>query len=164
MRLVLGGAVWLCTATAMLAQLSPGAGTPPSNRAAQLPLSGKAGSGESVTTQQTTASGASVQVSGGYAGSVPGENIPAGAITLTLRDAIHRGLAANLGPIAAGNVSRAACAARIQALSALLPNIAASASDTATQVNLAAYGFQFKAPANSDFSIPNVVGPFNYSS
>ena len=82
----------------------------------------------------------------------------------TLRDAIQKGLAANLGPIGAGNASRAAHAERIQALSALLPNIAANASDTVTQVNLAAYGFQFKPPANSDFSIPTVVGPFNYSS
>ncbi|HEY3456813.1 MAG TPA: hypothetical protein VGK64_19700, partial [Bryobacteraceae bacterium] len=124
MRFALSGSVWLCTATVMLAQLGPSAGMPPSNRAVQLPLSGKAGSTESVTTRQTTASGASVQVSGGYAGSVPGENIPAGAITLTLHDAIQRGLATNLGPIAAGNASRAARAARIQALSALLPNIA----------------------------------------
>ena len=164
MRFALSGAVWLCTAAELLAQLGPGAGMPPSNRAAQLPLSGKTGAEESVTTQQTTASGTSVQVSGGYAGSVRGGNIPVGVITLTLHDAIQRGLAANLGPIAAGNASRAARAERIQALSALLPNIAANASNTVTQVNLAAYGFQFKAPANSDFSIPSVVGPFNYSS
>jgi outer membrane protein TolC len=147
----------------MLAQLGPGAGTPPPNRAVQLPLSGK-DSGESVTTRQTTTSGASIQVGGGYAGGVPGKNIPAGAITLTLHQAIQRGLAANLGPIAADNASRAARAERIQALSALLPNIGASASDTVTQVNLAAYGFQIKPSANSDFSIPSVVGPFNYSS
>jgi len=95
---------------------------------------------------------------------VPREGVPAGAITLTLRDAIQKGLAANMGPIGAGNAARAAHAERIQALSALLPNIAANASDTVTQVNLAAYGFQFKPPANSDFSIPTVVGPFNYSS
>ncbi len=164
MRFVLSGFVCLFAAAELLAQLGPGPAMPPSNRAAQLPLSGKADAGESVTTRQTTASGASVQVSGGYAGSVPGENVPAGAITLTLHDAIQRGLAANLGPIAAGNASRAARAERIQALSVLLPNIAASASDTVTQANLAAYGFQFKAPANSDFSIPSVVGPFNYSS
>ena len=164
MRLVLAGILWLCAAAVVLAQFAPGGGAQQSSHAAQLPLSGNTGARDPVSTQQTTASGASVQVSGDYAGSVPAENIPPGAITLTLTDAIQKGLKANLGPIAAGNASRAARAERIQALSALLPNIAASASDTVTQVNLAAYGFQFKLPANSDFSIPSVVGPFNYSS
>jgi len=164
MRFVVAGVLWLVGAAETPAQFAPGGGAQQPNRAAQLPLSGIGGSEGSVTTQQTTASGASVQVNGGYTGSVPAGNVPAGAITLTLSDAIQKGLAANLGPIAAGNASRAARAERIQALSALLPNIAASASDTVTQVNLAAYGFQFKLPANSDFSIPSVVGPFNYSS
>src|SRR6185437_11422436 len=40
----------------------------------------------------------------------------------------------------------------------------ASASDPVSQVNLAAYGFQFKTPPGLNFSIPSVVGPFNYSS
>jgi outer membrane protein TolC len=164
MRFVLGSVVWLGAVTPILAQFASGGGAPQSNHAAQMPLSGKAGSQESVSTRQSTASGTSVQVSGDYAGSVPGENVPAGPIALTLRDAIQKGLAANLGTIAAGNTARAARAGRIQALSALLPNIAASASDTVTQVNLAAYGFQFKLPANSDVSIPSLVGPFNYSS
>ncbi len=84
--------------------------------------------------------------------------VPAGPITLTLADAVRRGLEANLGAISASDNVRAARAQRIQALSALLPNISANASDTVTQVNLAAYGFQFKLPANSGFSIPSVVG------
>jgi outer membrane protein TolC len=161
MRFILSGILWLCAATEILAQFTP---APQPSRAVRLPLSGKDGSGESVATQETTASGPSLQVGGDYKGSVPREGVPAGAITLTLRDAIQKGLAANMGPIGAGNAARAAHAERIQALSALLPNIAANASDTVTQVNLAAYGFQFKPPANSDFSIPTVVGPFNYSS
>jgi outer membrane protein TolC len=164
MRPVLISVLSVCAAANIRAQFAPGGGAQQSSRAVQLPLSGKAGSQEAVTTQQSTASGASVQVSGDYTGSVPAPNVPPGAITLTLKDAIQKGLAANLGPISAGNASRAARAERIQALSALLPNIAASVSDTVTQVNLAAYGFQFKVPANSDFSIPSVVGPFNYSS
>src|SRR4051812_33273067 len=164
MRRILAGILSLCAAANLAAQFAPGGGAQQSSRAVQLPLSGKAASQEPVATQQSTASGTSVQVGGDYTGSVPAQNVPPGAITLTLRDAIQKGLAANLGPISAGNASRAARAERIQALSALLPNIAASASDTITQVNLAAYGFQFKLPANSDLSIPSVVGPFNYSS
>lgn len=164
MRLVVSGVLSLCAAMHIAAQFAPGGGAQQSSHVAQLPVSGKTDSQESVTTRQSTASGTSVQVSGDYAGSVPRGNVAAGPITLTLRDAIQKGLAANLGTIAAGNTARAARAGRIQALSALLPNIAASASDTVTQVNLAAYGFQFKLPANSDVSIPSVVGPFNYSS
>jgi outer membrane protein TolC len=59
---------------------------------------------------------------------------------------------------------QSAGAARRQELSALLPNLSASASETVTQVNLAAYGFQFKLPPGLNFSIPSVVGPFWYSS
>ena len=96
MRFILSGILWLCVATEILAQFTP---APQPSRAVQLPLSGKDGSGESVATQETTASGPSIQVGGDYKGSVPREKagVPAGAITLTLRDAIQKGLAANLG-------------------------------------------------------------------
>ncbi len=100
---------------------------------------------------------------GDFAGSVPASNVPPGTISLTLADAIQKGLAANLGGLTAGTSARAARASKLQALSALLPNIAAQASETVTQVNLAAYGFQFKLPANIPLSIPSVVGPFSYS-
>ncbi len=95
---------------------------------------------------------------------MPGKDVPPGPINLTMSDAVQRGLAVNLGPISADNAVRAARDQRLQALSAMLPSIAANASDTVSQVDLAAYGFQFKLPANSGFSIPTVVGPFNYSS
>lgn len=58
---------------------------------------------------------------------------------------------------------RAARAQRLQQLSALLPQISANLSETVAQVNLAAYGFQFNAPAGSGISIPTVVGPYSYS-
>jgi outer membrane protein TolC len=66
----------------------------------------------------------------------------------------------NLGTISADEGTRAARAERIQALSALLPSISANASETVTQVNLAAYGLQIKVPG---FNIPTVVGPYSYS-
>jgi outer membrane protein TolC len=81
-----------------------------------------------------------------------------------LAEAVKRGLATNLGPITANDSARAARAQRLQALSSLLPNITANASNTVTQVNLAAYGFQFHVPSSLGFSIPSVVGPYNYSS
>jgi outer membrane protein TolC len=77
-------------------------------------------------------------------------------------DAVRHGLQTNLGVITAGYSSQTAAAQRMQALSALLPYVYAGASDTVTQINLAAYGFKFNLPPGTDFSIPTVVGPFNY--
>ena len=90
--------------------------------------------------------------------------MPPGPVPLSLADALKRGLTSNLGPLTASSAVRTARAERLQALSALRPNITATASNTVTQTNLAAYGFQFKLPPNSGFSIPSVVGPYNYSS
>ena len=137
---------------------APGGGTAAPGRVDQLPLSSGAGAAGTVIVQP-----GSIQVNGALAGSVPGATFPAGPIQLTIADAVKRGLAANLGPITANDEARIARDQRLQALSALLPNIAANASDTVTQVNLAAYGFQFNVPANLGFSIPTVVGPYNYS-
>lgn len=136
-----------------------------------LPLSGAPNQAGSVTIQQNASLtgsvstiNSSVQVGGAVSGSVPAVTPAAGPVTLTLADAVKLALQYNLGPITADNTARAARAQRLQALSALLPDISASASDTVTQVNLAAYGFQFKVPPGLNFSIPSVVGPFNYSS
>lgn len=135
-----------------------------------LPLSGRTAQVGSAQAQQSASPGggvstinSAVQVSGDYQGSVPASDVPSGPISLTLADAVRRGLNANLGPISAGNSVASARASRLQALSTLLPNIAANASETVTQIDLAAYGFQFKVPANFNFSIPSVVGPFAYS-
>ena len=127
-------------------------------RAVQLPGTTGESSPAPVGAQQ-----GSVQVNGNYSGSITSDALPAGQITLTLAEAVKRGLAANLGPIAANDSARAARAQRLQSLSDLLPNISASASNTVTQVNLAAYGFQFNVPPSLGFSIPSVVGPYNYS-
>jgi outer membrane protein TolC len=147
---------------------SPGAAG--SSRAAQLPASGRTGQAGSVEAQQSASSGSgvatmnsSIQVTGNYAGSVPTSNPPAGPVRLSLAGALKLGMKANLASISAGNSVQASRAERIQALSALLPNISANASETVTQVNLAAYGFQFKLPPGLNFSIPSVVGPFSYS-
>ncbi len=159
-----------CGGFPAVAQTASG-GAMPSTRATPLPLSGQSGQTGAVTTQQTPLAGSgpatidsSIQVSGNFSGSVLGKELPAGPVALTLADAVKRGLAANLGPITADNAARASRAERIEALSSLLPNIVANASDTVTQVNLAAFGFQFNVPASVGFSIPSVVGPYNYSS
>ncbi len=148
-----------CILAQMAPAQAPGGGGTNLSRASQLPASTGESGGSPVSVQPS-----SVQVGGGFSGSIVGSQIPAGPVQLTLADAVKRGLAANLGPITADDSARAARAERLQALSALLPNIAATASDTVTQVNLAAYGFQFNVPASLGFSIPSVVGPYNYSS
>jgi len=150
-------------------QTAAPAATGGSSHVIPLPLSGRGASPGSVSTEQKTANGgietvtSSVQVDGNFRGSVPASAPAPGAITLTLADAVQRGLQTNLGTLTADNSVRAARAERLQALSSLLPNITANASDTSTQINLAAFGFKFNLPPGVNFSIPTVVGPFNYS-
>jgi outer membrane protein TolC len=164
----------LCALLAALlarAQLAPSGAPSGPTRPTVLPQSGRGiENGSAAAEQSASAEGgvstvtSSVQVSGAFQGSTPASDVPAGAISLTLADAVRRGLATNLGTISAGDVTAGASAARIQALSALLPNIGVNASETVTQIDLAAYGFQFKLPAGfSGFSIPTIVGPFYYS-
>ena len=160
-------ALLAASAQAQLPSAGASAGGP--TRATPLPLSGRGTEPGSVSTVETSSSGgietlnSSVQVDGNLQGAVPSSDVPAGAITLTLAEAVRRGLDANLGTLTADNSVRASRAARLQALSNLLPNIAANASDTVEQINLAAFGFKFSLPPGSGFSIPTVVGPFNYS-
>ncbi len=139
-----------------------------SSRAVALPPSGRNGTGSVVTQQTPGGSGvstfsSSVQIGGNYAGSVAASESSTGPIALTLAETVKRALNANLGTVTATNTARASRAGRLQALSALLPSLSASATETVAQVNLAAYGFQFKVPPGLNFSIPSVVGPFTYS-
>ncbi len=167
-RLALSLAIGACCLRGQIPVM--GAGASGSSRATPLAASGRANQPGQVTAEQSASSGdgvatvnSSIQVTGDYSGSVPSKNFPGGPIALSLADALKLGLAANLGSISADDTVRASRAGRIQALSALLPNISANASETVTQVNLAAYGFQFKLPPGLNFSIPSVVGPFSYS-
>src|SRR5690242_15152730 len=164
------GALVLGAGSAAGQAMTSSAGASESGRAVQLPESGRSGQAGSVEAQQSASPGSgvatvnsSIQVTGNYSGSVPLSNVQSGPVTLTLADALKLGMKANLGSISADNSVRTSRAERIEALSALLPNISANASETVTQVNLAAYGFQFKVPAGLNFSIPSVVGPFSYS-
>lgn len=164
-------ALLTCLAASSAWSQLPGPSPQNASRAIPLPLSGNMNQAGSVTAQQTanpagsvSTINSSVQAGGALSGSVAGTTFPPGPIALSLADAVKLALRWNLGPITADDAARAARAERIQALSALLPNISVSASDTVTQVNLAAYGFQFKLPPGLNFSIPSVVGPFNYSS
>jgi len=146
-----------------------GTGAQRSTPAVQLPESGRLAPG-TVTTQQQAAPNpganvvnSSIQIGGDFQGSVPADKLPPGPFHVTLADAVKLGLAANLGVLTADDSARATRAQRLYALSSLLPFISIDASETSTQINLAAYGFKFSLPPGTGFSIPTVVGPFQYS-
>src|SRR5262249_38318440 len=81
--------------------------------------------------------------------------------SLSLHEAIVRGLDYNLGAVGLTQAVRRAKGESIVARSTLLPNLVATASETEQQVNLAVAGIRFQSPIPG-LSIPTIVGPFNY--
>src|ERR1700674_659274 len=159
----------LLLAAPIFAQLGPPAGQSGSTQAVQLPLSGRTAqtSGTVKTSEapapSTTATvntlSPSVQVQGAYAGSTPGvAKMPFNG-KLGLREAIQRGLAYNLGQTGATQALRQAQGQSKVALSSLLPNINGTINENVQTTDLRAEGFRFTFPG---FSIPAVIGPFNY--
>ncbi|MFN7995511.1 MAG: TolC family protein [Bryobacteraceae bacterium] len=155
----------LLLAAAGFAQ-APQAATPRGSTAIQLPLSGRGGQSGSVNTAQSPVPGTTtsvntinptIQVQGPYAGSAPAQF----SGKLSLREAIDRALRYNLGAVGLNNAVRQAEGQVKVARSSLLPNLNGSLSETVQQTNLTAFGFRIKSPFPG-FSIPSVVGPFNY--
>jgi outer membrane protein TolC len=75
-------------------------------------------------------------------------------LPLSFKEAIDRALRNNLGLLLASDSSLAARGSRWEELSRLLPNVSASATQGAQQIDLAALGFRFSFPG-----IPAVIGP-----
>jgi len=95
-----------------------------------------------------------------FQGSVPTGTASNTPIALTLREAIDRGLKANLGLLVSDSNSEATRGQRVRALSALLPQVNGQVSETVEQLNLKTIGFDLHIPG---VSIPNIVGPFHYT-
>lgn len=161
-------AVALAVAPCTFAQMGPRPSAQPAT-ARQVPLSGRAGQGGSVTATESPVPGATtsintinprITVQGPYAGSAAGKEPLIGK--LSLRDAVQRGLQYNLGSISLSQSVRQARGQTRVARSSLLPNVAGNLSETVEQLNLSAQGIHFNAPPNAGFSVPSVVGPFNY--
>jgi outer membrane protein TolC len=76
-----------------------------------------------------------------------------------LQEAIKRGLAYNLGQTGATQAMRQADGQSKVALSSLLPNLNGTINENVQTTDLRAEGFRFSFPG---FSIPAVIGPFNY--
>ena len=91
----------------------------------------------------------------GFRGSVASGEATAAPISLSLQDAIDRGIKNNIGLLVRGSDASDARSDKLRALSALLPNVTGSASAIVAQNNLTTFGI--KVPG-----FPPVVGPFNY--
>jgi outer membrane protein TolC len=89
-----------------------------------------------------------------FLSSVPEGKATGDVLQLSFKDAIDRALKNNLGLLLASDSSLAARGAKWQELSHLLPNVSAAATQSATQVDLAALGFRLNFPG-----IPTVIGP-----
>jgi outer membrane protein TolC len=90
-----------------------------------------------------------------FAGGVPSGQPTAGVVSLTLGEAMDRGLKYNLGLVLGQQGTRTAEAVRLRAFSRLLPDAGIRVSETAQQISLAALGF-------SGFpGIPQIIGPFS---
>ncbi len=91
-----------------------------------------------------------------FAGSVATGTATSERVPLSLPDAISRGMKTNLGALIANQDVRTAQGERGVALSRLLPNINAGASEQSQQINLAAFGLSVPG-------FPQIVGPFGLS-
>ncbi|MGC9223896.1 MAG: TolC family protein [Terracidiphilus sp.] len=92
-----------------------------------------------------------------FFGSVPSGKPAAGTMNLTLREAIDRGLRANLGLVLSGDETKAANGGRWQALSRLLPQVNGAVSGSQQELNLQA----MVGPNTLPPSIPPIPSPFH---
>lgn len=93
-----------------------------------------------------------------FLGSVPTGASTGTTLALSLKDTFDRALLYNLGLLESDQEVRAARAARLRSLNALLPDVSAQVSGVREQLNLAASGLNFTIPG---VNVPTVVGPFN---
>jgi outer membrane protein TolC len=88
-----------------------------------------------------------------YQGSVVREKATAGELSLTLQDAIQRGLKYNLGYVLENEAQLGASGQRLQALQPLLPTLMGGARVQVAQTDLAAEGLRITG-------FPQVIGPY----
>src|SRR5712692_3853518 len=102
------------------------------------------------------------QAQGVFQGSVPSDAPSSGPLSLSLDEAVKRGLRYNLGAINSQQSLRQAQGESIVARSPLLPNLSANLREVDQQIDLASFGFKFNLPPSAGFSLPTIIGPFNY--
>jgi len=89
-----------------------------------------------------------------FSGSVITEKATDQVISISLKDAINRGLKSNLGALLTEQGITGARAQRWRALQSMLPDVTAKVGENVQQVNLAAAGIRFPG-------VPGVIGPFS---
>ncbi len=130
-----------------------------SGRIAASPLQvpgSTSGYSTSTSAAQSNSAGAAVSIStqSPFSGSVPEGKATTEVLQLSLRDALDRGLRNNLGLLLQSDTTLTARGEKWKELSALLPHLSASATQSVEQIDLAALGFRFSFPG-----VPNVIGP-----
>jgi outer membrane protein TolC len=113
------------------------------------------------TTTSVNTLNPAIQVQGPYTGSANSTNKLPFSGKLSLREAIQRGIAYNLGSVGVSEAVRQSHGESRAARSALLPNVNSNLTEVVRQVNLRALGVRFGSPIPG-LTIPSVVGPFNY--
>ncbi len=106
------------------------------------------GSGSSSSTSQSS-TGESP-----FYGSVPEGKASPYVLSLSIKNAMERGLRNNLGLLLESDNTLQARGEKWKELSALLPNVNATITESVAQIDLAAEGFRFATPG-----IPKIVGP-----
>ena len=104
----------------------------------------------------------SVQLAPPYSTSVSAPDASGSSLTLTIDEAIRRGLMYNLGAIEAAQRDRAAHASVLNSESALLPNVTANFTENVERVNLAAEGFDASSLPSIGEYFPAALGPFHF--
>lgn len=89
-----------------------------------------------------------------FTSSVPEGRASGEVLQISFKDALDRALRNNLGLLLGADNMLAARGEKWKELSELLPNLSASATQSVTQIDLAALGFRFNFPG-----VPSVVGP-----
>jgi outer membrane protein TolC len=100
--------------------------------------------------------GLGAQSASPFQGSVASGEVSAQPISLTLDDAIQRGMKANLGVILSGAQTAAARGERLSQLQALLPSVDANLKETVIQIDLPAEGLRIPG-------FPKIIGPIGFT-
>lgn len=96
-----------------------------------------------------------------FQGSVPTGVASSTPLTLSLQNAIDRGLRTNLGLLLNAQASESARGERMKSLSALLPQVTGQVSENVQQIDLKTKGISFQLPGG--FSTPTIIAPFEYT-
>ena len=91
-----------------------------------------------------------------FQGSVAAGEVSAQPVSLTLDEAMQRGLKNNLGLLLSGMQTAAARGQKLSQLQALLPTVEASVKETVVQADLAAQGLRISG-------FPTMIGPYGYT-